>query len=774
MRGILLALCALLLPSVAAADSGNALIQGRITDRATGEPLPAAHVRLLHSSRGTITGNGGAYTLQVEPGMWTVTVRMLGYRPDTAVVHVRTTTTHDVALEPSEIVLPEFVVTSEDPAIEIIRRAIAAKRGWMNRLTSYTCSGFTRQILQRDTSIASITESFTDVYWQEGDTLREIVRQRRQTANVKESFNFASVGQILNFNEDAVRFIGYTFVGPTAVEALDYYDYKLLRTERNRGHDIYVIRMIPRTRTVPLFNGTIRIADISYALMGVDVTPNEAFGIPFIKELSVRYRQQFALYQNDFWLPADIRIDGRARISVAGFSFPRIGFEQTSILSDYVINPLIPDSIFRRQRLTVDSSATRHDSTFWRANDVLPLSPEERTAYASLDSTKTLEAQFRPGGLAVTLDTGTGAAADVLSLLDVAFNRVEGLHLGAEYATDRLTPHLGIAAGWAYGFSDRRAKYTLAATLFTTEQHRLGFGAEAYRRMDHSPGGEQYGPLANSITALFMKNDYHNYHEAEGWQAFVRYEPVRRIVTRFAFISERHAAVQNRTSFSLFARSRAYRDNPAIPGGNLRSIAVSARIGEPPVPLGLMVRNALELRVEHATPALASSSFDFTRYEARATLVVPTIAPAMLFRPDIVLTLGAGDTRGSRVPLQRQFTIDAASSGYGPAGVMRAMDVKEYGGTGYVSLHAEHNFRSLPFLAAGIPFLYENQIELLVHGGAARTWYTGPSPAPFATGWYGEIGFGVNRIFDLIRADLTWRLTGPRTVRFTLGTVRIL
>lgn len=769
-RILLLLLCV----TVSATGQERFDLHGRIVDRATGDPLPAAHVRILHSSRGTITGSAGGYTLQLEPGNHTVVVRMLGYRPDTSLVALHADTRYDVALDPSDIVLPEVLVTSEDPAVEIIRRAIAAKRGWIGRLTSFQSNGFTRQVLHRDTSIASITESFTTVYWQQGDTLREVVKQRRQTENVKSAFNVASVGRIINFNDDEVQFIGYTFVGPTAADALDEYRYKLLRTEKNRGNDIYVIQMTPRSRTTPLFNGTIRIADISYALVGVDVVPNEVFTIPFVKALRVRYRQQFSLYQDDFWLPVDIRIDGHAEIGAAGFSFPAIGFEQISILSDYVINPVLPDSLFRRPRLTVDSSAVRYDSTFWKANDVLPLSPEEKIAYASLDSTRTLAVQFRPGGIAATFGGDGGAAGSLLSLLDVAFNRVEGLHLGADYKDERALPLLGIQAGLAYGFADKRTKYRLGATVYTSEAHHLGIGAELYRSTDHRPGGDDYGPLANSVTCLLARNDYHDYYEAEGWRGYVSVASGRRLTAQLSLVSEDHRAVPNRTSFSLFARSRSYRDNPLIPEGTLRGFRVHARIGDPPVPLGMIRTNALELSVEHSTPALLSSSYDFTRYEAHGTLVIPTFAPGLLFRPDLTLMISAGDTRGTLVPVQRLFNIESASSGYGPSGVMRSMDVKEYGGTGYLAFHAEHNFRSLPFLALGIPFLYESNIEFLIHGGAARTWSSGRTMNPFRTGWYSELGFGVNRIFDILRADLTWRLSEPQPVRFTLGVVRIL
>jgi len=148
----------------------------------------------------------GEYTLQVEPGTYTIIASMIGYRPETTLVVVSHATVYHARLQASDIILPEMVITSEDPAVEIIRRAIASKRHWIGRLASYQMEAFTRQVIRRDTAIASVTESFTRGYWQQGDTLREVVLQRRQTKNIPQSFNFASVGRIINFNDDDIRF----------------------------------------------------------------------------------------------------------------------------------------------------------------------------------------------------------------------------------------------------------------------------------------------------------------------------------------------------------------------------------------------------------------------------------------------------------------------------------------------------------------------------------------------------------------------------------------
>jgi hypothetical protein len=754
-------------------STGAYELRGTVRDAVTGEPLASANVRVAASSRGTIANVNGRFVLPLDPGTHRVIISSIGYRPDTLLIDLTGSLVRDVMLQPSEILLPEIVVTSEDPAIEIIRRAIANKKRWADRLSSYELQAFTRQTIRRDTAIAAINESYTRGYWQKGDTLREIVRQKRQTANIGAEQNFASVGRILNFNEDRIRFVGYSFVGPTATDALEYYDYKLLRTRAANGAETYEIRMIPRTRSIPLFAGTVNIAGESYALIGVDVEPNEAFLIPFIKDRKLRYRQQFSLYDHQFWMPADIRIEGAFTIGLVGLTMPRIAIEQTSVIYQYDINTPIPDSIIQKPRLSVDSTARRYDSTFWATTAVLPLNVQEQKAYATLDSTQSLEVQFRPGGVAATLGGGGEGLGSFLEILDISFNRVEGLHLGARYTLDGKIPWLSAKGGFAYGFSDMQTKYLLGMTVYPGSRRAFGVGAEIYRRLDHRPDQGYFEAVFNSLTCLISRNDYRDYYQSEGGRAFIVGIPTPKLRMDFSFVAEQHRSAEQNTDFSFFSHSRSYRPNPPVVEGNLRSLRLDLRLGDEPVPLDLISRDQVVISIEHSNPSLASSSFSFTRYDAVGIVTFPTFAEDFLFRPSLKVRVGAGTATGD-VPPQRWFDLESSSSGVGPFGVMRAMSVKEFSGTGYLAINLEHNFRTIPFLLLGVPFLYENGIEFLVHGGGARTW-SHNVPVPHTTdGWYAEAGFGISRILDLLRVDFTWRLSQPYRFALTVAVAGIL
>jgi hypothetical protein len=179
----------------------------------------------------------------------------------------------------------------------------------------------------------------------------------------------------------------------------------------------------------------------------------------------------------------------------------------------------------------------------------------------------------------------------------------------------------------------------------------------------------------------------------------------------------------------------------------------------------MVSRNAVEIEVEHSQPHLLGSAFTFTRYNAVVDVTFNTFARSLLFPPNLRIRAVGGYTSGT-LPPQRFFYTDSRASGYAPYGVLKGASVKEFAGDRFIAVNVEHNFRSVPFLLLNIPFLYRNGIDLIVHGAAAQTWMQSASTS---NGWYSEAGIGVSRIFDLLRADLTYRFTDPKRFYFTLS-----
>ena len=753
------------------AHSQTFTLSGTVRDASNNEPLVAANIRIDGTSRGTITNAQGYYRLSLEPDRYTVIYSFIGYRPDTLRIELSRSMENNPRLEPTPIQMAEFVVTDEDPAMAIMRRVIENKKRWIEALNSYQFEAFTRQVLRRDTAIAMIMESYSTGYWQRGDTLREVIKQKRQTENVPGTMNVAGVGRILNFYHDEVRFEGFDFVGPTSVEAFNYYNFKLEKTRVRDGVPTYTIRLLPKTRLTPLFHGTVNVVGDSYSLVGVEVTPNEAFSLPLFNKLELHYGQQFGLYENRFWMPADIRLKGLIELGIVGLSMPAIGVEMTSSIYDYQINPELPDSIFKKRRRTELADAAKIDSLFWAQRDVLPLTSEEQRAYKMLDSTQTMEKQFQPSGPLVWLSSGP---LSYLRYAKIRFNRVEGLLLGANVNEDSVTNWLSLSGSAGYGFSDKKAKSRLGVEVFLDSLRRYRVGIEGYQELDYIPEEGFYDDVAILGGTLLAKSDYRDYFYTKGWKIWFGAKPLSRLSVQLGYQSRDETSARQRTDYSFFYRNNTYRPNPPIVDGTTRSILLKARYGDDPFPMGFIAQDFAELDVEHSSRDILASGFDFTRVVARGELHLRTYSRRLLFSPTLSIRATAG-TSGGSLPPQRLFSLESRYDGFGPFGVLRGGSVKEFRGQRFVILTLEHNFRNTPFLYLNIPFLYKNGIEVILHATTARTWSSSALPFGETTnGWYYEAGFGLSRLLGLFRLDYTYRFAHPRNAFVSLGVAQLL
>jgi hypothetical protein len=745
-------------------------LSGTVRDAVTNSPLPAANIRVLGTAKGTIANSMGVYRLALEKDHLTVVYSFIGYRSDTLHISLEQSIEYSPRLQPSAIQMPEVIVTNEDPAIAIMHEVIRRKKEWGENLQSYEFDAFTRLVMRRDTAIAAITESYSTGYWRQGDTLREVIRQSRKTENLSGGVRVAIGGFIVNFYDDDINFSGFHFVGPTSTEAFDYYDFKLEKTRQRDETPVYTISVVPKSRITPLFRGKLDVIGDTYSLIAVDMSPNEAFTIPFASRLDLRYTQQFGFYENRYWMPMDIGLSGTVEISIAGFSIPRIIVDQASVIYDFKINRQLPDSIFRRARRIDMSSSQKFDSLFWAQHDVLPLTQEEQKAYKVLDSTQTLDKQFKPTGPLAGLTSGL---FNTLSHGRIRYNRAEGLFLGLKGSQDSVLGGTTFFGSAGYGFSDRRGKFSFGAERYLDAGRHYNIEFEGYRTFSNIPDEEYYDPLVIAIAAVVNKNDYQDYFYASGWRGTFHARPLNRLSFQLEYRNEDQRSATITTDFSIFDRGKSFRPIPPIAEGTMRDIKAVVRYGEDEVPLGLVTQNSAEVEVEHSSPGFLASNFDFTRMIFRGEARITTFSSRLLFPPTLNIKLTAGASTGT-LPPQRLFSLESRYDGLGPFGVLRTGSVKEFAGDRFVSLSIEHNFRSTPFLLLNIPYLYRNSIELIIHGSVAQMWSSSTLPFGKTTdGWYSEAGVGISRLFALLRADVSYRFMQPRGFYLTLGVAQI-
>jgi hypothetical protein len=755
------------------------VLSGLVTDAETMQSLPSATLRILGTSKGTITNSAGQFRFSLPAGTYRIAASYLGYQSETTVVELNANQFRALKLQPNAIQLSGVTVTDEDPAYEIIRRSIESKKKWMAQLRTFEGKAFNRLQIRTDSSIAAITEAYSTLYWNREDSLREVVTQQKQTGNLPKSMQSSRVGVVVNFNDDRIKQSGYTFVGPTAPDAFEYYHYKLLSTRKMDDFEVYTIELIPRSKLTPLFKGTISIAERSYAVMDVDVRPNEAFSQLFVDIRDSRYTQTFRLFENRYWLPANFRFDGLFKVSLMGISLPAFGIERDVVVYDYRINPVFADTIYALNKFTVDSSATRYDSTFWVLNDILPLTQEQDSAYKTLDSTQTLEKKFAPKGAGPLLIEFAGSS---FGIVEAWFTRVEGFHLGISKSFENVFENVDLRGGAGYGISDKQWKYGAGATVhFGKEQESsssTGFANVRVSRMMFSLSLDLYdqhkyfpeplfpGLLLNSLAALFLKDDVHDYYRVIGSTVSLAYAYSG--ATRFAVSvsSDRQLSLYQATNFSILKRGTLFAYQPSIINGRMNEVKVSMINSSSGIYSLAKDAYLVTATAEHSSPGIGSD-FDFTKFSGKARMKVATWKKEeMIFPPTLGFQIAGATTLG-HLPPQRYSELYSRFETFAGYGTLKGLPRREFYGDSYTAFTVDHNFRRLLFAPLDVQWLMESNLELIIEANAARNWLSGKVlrtplfPARDSGGWYYEASIGVSNLFDLFRFDLTRRFSAP-------------
>ena len=762
------------------------VIHGKVIDAANDEPLPSAAIRIVGTSQGTITNAEGEFRYTVHDSLVTIAVSYVGHISETIILAGKSSHCELIRLQPYAVQMAEMIVTGEDPAYEIIRSAIENKKKWMKRLTSYEGKAFNRLVIRTKDSIAAITESYSTLYWQRDDSLREIVTQQKQTGSLSKSMQAERVGTVINFNDDEIVMGGFRFTAPTAPNACDFYDYKLRRTRRMDDFNVYEIDVIPQSRSTPLFKGTIAIAERSYAIIEADLELNEAYKQPFVDLLRSHYKESFQLFNNSVWLPVQYRFVANLDEHVVGIHLPPIGIERDVVMYEYRVNPEFPNSIRAIGTKTVASSAKKIDSTFWAAHDVLPKTAEQDSAYLLLDRTQTLEKQSAPTGALTNILTliSTG----VLSYTEFTFNRVEAWHLGISKTADSLTNWLGVRGGIAYGTADHIWKWHTGATLSfgDTVNSSASFGAavlalsgrrwsialDVYDQVEEFPLVLMKDRFINIFSLLFAHADAYDYYKAQGLKAAVSYMPAVSWRIALAGLLENQQSLAKHTEYSFFYRSLSYPDNPSLTDGRMNSLTLSTRYATTEMPgITLNVFSA-SAAAEYSDPFLGSD-YSFTQWNLKLHGKISTMNDNLLFPPSLTVELNAGTTAG-HLPPRRYFSLASNVLFVGEQGTLHGVGSREYYGDRYTACSIEYNFRRAPFMLTGIKTLYQSNLEFILRWAIARSWLSGEAlrsplfPVIATQGWYYEAGIGVSNILDIFRIDLSYRFTKPNEVFVTL------
>ncbi len=764
------------------------LVRGVVQDAATGTALPTAQIQVAGTMQGTMTNADGVFELYLDRLPATLQVRYIGYTSAQLEVTIDTPLNVTIALPPTTYTLDTVEVTDEDPAVNIMRRVIAKKQEWRAGLKAYRAEAYTRFMLYRRDDLVHMRETISEAYWKPDGGPREVVIAKRRKPPRAKNFRFAGPSHVPNFYDDDVDLFGFTFMGPTHPDALEAYTFRMGENQMLDDRLVYEIYLSPRTALNATFAGRLLILADEYVILEAHLRPNWfALRPPPILSWQVSYAQQFAPTPEHYWLPVDLRLQGQVTFGRTGVSYAPARFEQLSRLTLHVPNVPVPDSLFANSRRIYELPFSEARTHLFRWNPgMVPLTARETASIDNIHPRLTLRAAFWPTGLlsqyaALRLEeeppagpTKRERGRTILSSILGWYNRVDGLHLGAQRVLD-LNPNLLAEVGVGYALA-REAPTARATLTYTTGVPNgtetpsvRGFLQAGYAR-DARPRyhSATYSRAFNTLPTYLGYADYFDYYENE--RAFVgaglRLDALRTVLS-VRGQAEHHRALTNQTDFEGWILGDGQRDNPAIPEGKFRSVTARLHIGDPPDSAIRPGARSLWMEVEHSPKEVLNNAFSFTRYTAELRWDAPTFFRRRTWPNALSVLVRAGAVRGDAPP-QRFGVLDVSIGAFKPFGAFKTRRGLPYEGSSHLGLFWTHDFSTVPFEWLGLWTLAERGIGLSMHGGHGRTWTSDPARAALTYApnvpdrFHHELGISLTHLFHFpIQVDFTWRLDQP-------------
>lgn len=755
-------------------------VNGTISDFKTNKALEYVTVKVADTAFGTTADKNGKYFIRLNPGSYKLVFSYIGYFTDTSYVYIEDKNIErNIFLKPSELMTEQIDVYGEDPAYEIIRKAIKYKKKFKETLNEYEYNAFSKFIIRSNQSdipksstaddengksklpIYGILESETKGYFKKPDQEKQIVTAKKETANIARGF---ALPLIVNFYDEKIDFGEFKIPTPLADNTFDNYEFKLKGITSIDSTRIFKIEVINSTENKPLLAGTIYISDSLFNLMQVDLTTNDAAKPLGINKVNFKQKfSEFADTKNEkskYWMPTDVQIfaDG----SIAGLI--KFEAEVFTIVSIYELNKKAPKGIFDEYVVKVMPDAKK-DTSYWSDKQMIKNSSEERKAYKYIEKkTKEKEKSF---GIGLTsMNYGKHFSSSPLNYY--RYNRVEGSALNFNLNYRQRLGRVNVESSFGYGFSDKKTKYKIDYNQRLLNDRRLVINASVFRKLQTLSLPDLLGiaELVNTGKALFDKKDNLDYFYSSGWSLGLNYKIIPQLGVGINFFQSKQTTAYKNTDYSFRKSDVGFIENPPVNDAFQRVLGVNLLI-DPNKYNAIDWGDGDVSRFRNTNYPVLKFGFGYSgkdlfnsTYEYRKFTVNLNSRNYFSTFFNIRYNIG-GEIQTGQVPFQSLsfFKANTGTIDIGPG--FSALSYQEFLGDKIFYFNFENNFGKI--LWGWLPLISKWNLIGFFNAGKNEISDDNYKLAAFkdfriSNGIYMEAGFGVSRILDLFRVDFAWRL----------------
>jgi hypothetical protein len=406
------------------------LIRGVVTG-SKGEKLQYVNVYLKGTTNGTTSNAAGEYILELQPGEYEIVFQHIGYKQHIEKVNLTSEKVINVQLDETQYEIREAVINgNEDPAYEVIRKAIAKRKYFLSAVESYECDAYVKgmqRILEapdrilgrkinqtgiltgpKNSGIFYLSESVSKLYYKKPNKFHEVVYSSKVSGQAN-GFTFNSAQNFyFNFYERSITipFIAQRpFISPLAENTFFYYTFRMLGAYKEGDNLVNKILVTPKRKSDPCFTGILSIIENNWNIHSLEFVLTKSNGIEYVDTLKVT--QYFIPVANDIWLPNQQRYDVKAGIlGIKGDGYYLGSFKNYKVNGTFAMptkQVSIVDSvkniikqkkaekkaeskIFTDEIIKIENNANKRDNLYWDSIRPIPLTELEITDYYVKDS----------------------------------------------------------------------------------------------------------------------------------------------------------------------------------------------------------------------------------------------------------------------------------------------------------------------------------------------------------------------------------------------------
>jgi Family of unknown function (DUF5686)/CarboxypepD_reg-like domain len=803
----------ILLLSTHLLQAQETIVQGKVTDANSGDPIPFANVIFKGTTTGATTDFDGNFSIKTKTPVDSVAASYIGYKAKSKVLKRGIKQVINFQLVEDVVSLQEVVIEAgENPAWEVLRKVVRNKdKNDKRNLSSYEYDTYTkieidvdkisdelreRKIMRKVTQVLDsveriagedgkpvlpifITESVSKLYYRDNPSVKkEYIEKSKITGlGVEDGTStiqlIGSSFQEYNFYQNWLTILTKEFVSPIADGWRVYYEYDLTDSVYVGGDYCYRLDFFPKSPQALAFSGTIWITKKEYALRQIDAGVGVSANLNFVER--IRIQQELQPTELGPWLP----IKNRILIDVGELSAKSAGMLAKFYTSNknFVVNKHHEPSFYERPIQVAEDALMEQDDNSWDSLRHEPLSETEKNVYKMIDTLRNIPVIKTYTDIVKFVLDGYIKVGKKIELGPypsfALWNNVEGVRLQAGFKTNiNFSKKYVIGGQFGYGFVDEKFKYSAylqkilskerwTTLTFRTRKELMRLGVDDENLMDNPLfltatrwGVFRRGYYMNESRMTFQSELFRGFSQKASLQYWT-FDPTY----NFGYLENPSDLTSNIAdkfqTAEVSLESRYARDEIFLQDDNER------------ISLGTNKSPVITFRYTHGFKGLLGSDFDYDKLRMSISKRIKT-GP-----------LGVGYATLTGEYIFNTLPYPLLSLHLGNQSILYSSvtyNLMNYGE--FVSDHyATFQYRQYleGFLLNRIPLLQKLKWRLLgttnVVMGGMRTanrnlisTYTPGGEETLRAGYfsnkpYVEVGYGVENIFRFLRVDFVHRLT---------------